>query len=520
MGGGTDRPGVSVVVPTHNSGPHLGPLVSSLSRQGLPPGGYEVIFADDGSTDDTPQRLDELAAADPHVRVLHLEHSGWPSRPRNLGVEAARGEYVFFADDDDWFGDEALARLLACAREHDADIVIGRIVGHGRGVPRELFRENRFDADLTNAPLADSMTCHKLFRRAFLERHGLRFPEGRPRRLEDHRLVAEAYVLAGRVCVLADHPCYHHVRRADAGNVTATRMDPAEYYAALRAAMDVVDAHEPPAVARLRLHRRWLRQEVLNRLRGCALLAAPEPWLEQVVHEVGPLIRDRFAPEAVAGVPPLYRVTAHLAEQGRVADLRRLAEWEVGVRAHATVDDATVVGRTLTIDLSAHLTAGEEPLRFDDRGLPVLPVAGAEPPSGAAMRASGARTDVVVRRRETRDEFFLPSVTTTERIPTGTGADAQVRHRTTATVDFAALNGGRTRGAWEVRARVTQAGWALDTRLPLVVHCATDGGVPRVEDPRRSRSRLRRAVRRIRRALRRTARVGSRSPDRPVGSRR
>ncbi|WP_245716615.1 glycosyltransferase family 2 protein [Micromonospora humi] len=512
---------MSVVVPTHDSGPHLDPLVTSLGRQGLPPGGYEVIFADDGSTDDTPQRLDELAAADPrHVRVLHLEHSGWPSRPRNLGVEAARGEYVFFADDDDWFGDDALARLLTCAREHDADIVIGRIVGHGRGVPRELFRGNRFGVNLANAPLSDSMTCHKLFRRSFLARHGLRFPEGRPRRLEDHRLVAEAYVLAERVCVLADHPCYHHVRRSDAGNVTATRMDPAEYYAALRAAMDVVDAHEPPEAARLRLHRRWLRQEALDRLRGRRALAAPEPWLEQVVREVGPLVRDRFAPEAVAGVPPLYRVTAHLAEQGRVADLRRLAEWEVGVRACATVDRWTVAGRTLTIDLSAHLAAGDEPLRFDGRGLPVLPVAGAEPPGGAAMRAGGARTDVVVRRRETREEFFLPVTTTTERVPTDGGAGDQVLHRTTATVDFATLSRGRTRGGWEVRARVIQAGWALDSRLPLVVRCATDGGVPRVEDTRRPHSRLRRAVRRIRRALRRTARTGDRSPDRPAGSRR
>ena len=126
MSGGTDRPAVSVVVPTYNCWAHLDPLVASLSRQGLPPGGYEVIFADDGSTDDTPRRLDELAAADPQVRVLHLEHSGWPSHPRNQGLEQARGEYVFFADDDDWFGDEALARLHACAHDHDADIVIGR----------------------------------------------------------------------------------------------------------------------------------------------------------------------------------------------------------------------------------------------------------------------------------------------------------------------------------------------------------------------------------------------------------
>ncbi len=65
-----------------------------------------------------------------------------------------------------------------------------------------------------------------------------------------------------------------------------------------------------------------------------------------------------------------------------------------------------------------------------------------------------------------------------------------------------------SRGTWEVRARVIQAGWALDARLPLVVRCAADGGVPRVEDSRRLRSRLRRAVRRMR------------DRARPVGARR
>ncbi|MFE2617973.1 hypothetical protein ACFXA2_30655, partial [Micromonospora chalcea] len=72
-----------------------------------------------------------------------------------------------------------------------------------------------------------------------------------------------------------------------------------------------------------------------------------------------------------------------------------------------------------------------------------------------------------------------------------------------------------------VRAREIQSGWALDANLPLVVRCAADGGTPRVEDPRRLRARIRRAVRRIRdRTLGRTARAGSRSHDRPAAARR
>ncbi|MFR9776770.1 glycosyltransferase family 2 protein [Micromonospora sp. MS34] len=486
-------PKVSVVVPTHNCGTHIERLVASLSRQSLPPAEFEVIFVDDGSTDTTPRRLAELAAAHPHFHVVHQENSGWPSRPRNVGAERARGEYVFFADDDDWFADEALERLYACARTYDADIVVGKMAGHRRGVPRELFRKNRFDATLANAPLIDSLTCHKLFRRAFLDKHELRFPEGPHRRLEDHRMVVRAYLLSGRTCVLADYTCYHHQRRTDAGNVTANRLDPAEYYAGLRGALDIVDAHVPPGALRDRLHRRWLRNEMVERLRGRRMTDAPQDWIEQVAGEIRQIIRERFAPGVAAGLPPLHRAIAALAEQGRVADLHRLAEWEAGVRACGSVRRWKVVGTTLAVTVEAELRAGDEPIWFgaDGRDLPVFPVDGVEPPPGAAP-AGRPKVDLVVRNRETQEEVFLPVSVDTERVPEGDVL--RIRHRATATADLAALNGGRTRGTWQLKARVTGAGWTRDVRLPLLVHCAADGAPPRVEDERAFWSRLRRAV--------------------------
>ena len=260
-------------------------------------------------------------------------------------------------------------------------------------MPRELFRKNRFEATLANAPLIDSMTCHKLFRRSFLDKHELRFPEGMPRRLEDHRMMVRAYLLSERTCVLSEYTCYHHFRRKDAGNVTATRLDPAEYYAGLREAIDVVDAHVPPGPLRDRVHRRWLRHEMVDRLRGRRLTEAPKEWLDQVAAEIQQILRDRFAPGVAAGLPPLPRAIAYLAEQGRVADLLRLAEWESGVRAHAIVHRNKVRGRKLIVDFSAQLLAGDEPMRFsaDGRELPVFPVDGVDPPAGPRFRPTTAR---------------------------------------------------------------------------------------------------------------------------------
>src|SRR4051794_41937909 len=129
-------PKVSVIVPVFEPGPLIEPLIASLLVQTMPAGEREVIFVDDGSTDGTGERLDRLAVEHPGVRALHIPNSGWPGRPRNVGLDAARGEFVFFADHDDWLEPDALERLYAVATEHDADIVIGKVVGHGgRGGP-------------------------------------------------------------------------------------------------------------------------------------------------------------------------------------------------------------------------------------------------------------------------------------------------------------------------------------------------------------------------------------------------
>src|SRR4051794_34703953 len=197
---------VSVIVPVFEPGPLIEPLVASLLFQTMPAAERELIFIDDGSRDGTGQRLDALAALHPGVRVEHIPNSGWPGRPRNVGLDAARGEFVFFADHDDWLEPDALARLYAVATEHDADIVIGKVVGHGGRRTPHLSAIDRHGLDAADAPLG-LLTPHKLFRRQLLERHRIRFPEGE-QRLEDHLFVVPAFFAAERISVLVSRPVY------------------------------------------------------------------------------------------------------------------------------------------------------------------------------------------------------------------------------------------------------------------------------------------------------------------------
>ena len=321
---------VSVVVPVYNPGSYIEDCINSLVNQSLPADEYEVCFVDDGSTDGTPARLDRLAGEHPNVRVIHQEPSGWSGRPRNTGVDATTGEYVMFVDNDDYLGPEALQRMYAYGVANRADVVVGKMAGKGRPVPLELFRENRPQATVRDAPLIDSLTPHKMLRREFLNRTGLRFREGR-RRLEDHVYVAEAYLRAENVAVLSDYVCYYHVKRDDAANAGFRPIEPVGYFGNLREALDVVDTWTEPGPLRDRLHRRWLRNEIVERLRGRRLLAMDPDYRREMFREMR-RTAERFGPGVAAGLAPVQRAVAGLLTAGRLGDIEVLAAWEVTVR--------------------------------------------------------------------------------------------------------------------------------------------------------------------------------------------
>ena len=92
---------VSVVVATHNRRSYLAELFDALQEQAAPPGGFEVVVADDGSQDDTWPELQRLVAvASIPVLALRLTPSGGPSRPRNTAAAHARGSLLVMTDDD------------------------------------------------------------------------------------------------------------------------------------------------------------------------------------------------------------------------------------------------------------------------------------------------------------------------------------------------------------------------------------------------------------------------------------
>jgi glycosyltransferase involved in cell wall biosynthesis len=92
---------VSVMVPVYNEAEALGPLYDStrrvLEQLGRP---WELIFINDGSIDGSDRKLDEIAAADPHVRVLHFRRNFGQTAAMMAGFDHARGEVIIPLDGD------------------------------------------------------------------------------------------------------------------------------------------------------------------------------------------------------------------------------------------------------------------------------------------------------------------------------------------------------------------------------------------------------------------------------------
>ncbi|MDE5752840.1 MAG: glycosyltransferase, partial [Duncaniella sp.] len=90
---------ISVIVPVYNTERVLEKCVDSILGQSFLD--FELILVDDGSTDGSPAICDRYAEVDNRVKVIHLTNGG-VSRARNVGMDAATGEYISFVDSDDW----------------------------------------------------------------------------------------------------------------------------------------------------------------------------------------------------------------------------------------------------------------------------------------------------------------------------------------------------------------------------------------------------------------------------------
>lgn len=193
----TERRTVSIIVPVYNKKPYLRRCLDSIANQ--TDKSAQVILIDDGSTDGSTA-----------ICAQYREKYGWDlwctqnrgvSAARNLGLERATGDFVTFMDADDTFEPEAVDVMTRIAR-HDFNIYqFGhyRYMNGANVAPVKRCAPKRFYG-LDYTPSYTSMVWNKLYKKAFLDEHGIRF---------DEDLKFGEDELFNSECILANRGLYH-----------------------------------------------------------------------------------------------------------------------------------------------------------------------------------------------------------------------------------------------------------------------------------------------------------------------
>lgn len=231
------QPVVTVVVPVYNIAENVSHCAQSLAAQTY--ANLEVVFVDDGSTDDSATICGQIAANDLRFRVVSQPNGGL-SAARNTGVQSARGDLLMFVDGDDVLVDRAVEMMVEALASYSADMAVGAMakIADYASMPEPplsapvnlLGRDEAIVAMFYGNPF-DVSACCKLAATAFWRHHP--FPEGVF--YEDLRSMTRIMKDVSSVAVVRG-PVYGYYMRAGSitGKQVVSKKQCRDYYHALR----------------------------------------------------------------------------------------------------------------------------------------------------------------------------------------------------------------------------------------------------------------------------------------------
>lgn len=214
---------ISVIVPIYNVEKYIGKCLTSIQNQTYT--NIEIICVDDGSPDRSMEICEAVAAKDSRIQIIKKDKNSGQSVTRNIGMKAARGEYISFVDSDDWIAPNHIEILYELIEKNDADIAQGSFLKtaiemdvrtepdspHVICMSGKNALEKMFLADIVQPDVEFTIVCNKLFRRSLIR--GIRFPEGKI--YEDQFFAAVSFYHCKKV-IATDRKTYYY-RKNKAG---------------------------------------------------------------------------------------------------------------------------------------------------------------------------------------------------------------------------------------------------------------------------------------------------------------
>ncbi|MCD8316569.1 MAG: glycosyltransferase [Eggerthellaceae bacterium] len=228
----TNTPKVSVIIPVYNCAPYVQTCLDSVEDQTYK--NLEIICVDDGSTDSSVAILERNAKEDERIRLIFQENAG-PARARNVGMDNATGEYLYFLDADDFIDATLIEKAVTLAKDTSADIVMWdlwyyntyygqRLYPPEHIVNAEPFKNGKEVFSWEDSPdeiflCFQTWPWNKLFRTRFVRDEGLRFQESIGRS-EDVQFVFRALVKAERIAYIDERLINYRTARTDSAMST------------------------------------------------------------------------------------------------------------------------------------------------------------------------------------------------------------------------------------------------------------------------------------------------------------
>lgn len=221
---------LSIIIPVYNTEAYLSQCIESIFRDNpLDTRSFEVICANDGSTDGSLSLLNRYSELHPNLRVLSQTNSG-QGEARNNGLRQSIGNYVYFMDSDDFVNARNLFSVLTTSEENDLDLVTFSYYRCDEdGTPLSVdrsFKETKGVSSASDMPLRPygilrDMPWVYLYKRSYLMSLGVWFT---PRIYhEDKEFVNKVNVLGRRIMSVSVPVYYYRVRSGS--TMTSTSVD-------------------------------------------------------------------------------------------------------------------------------------------------------------------------------------------------------------------------------------------------------------------------------------------------------
>lgn len=201
-----DLPILSILMPSLNVASYIRECVESVCNQTFK--ALEILCIDAGSTDGTREILQEMAEKDSRIRIIDSDRKSYGYQ-MNLGLKAARGQYIGIVETDDYIDSDMYESLHEAAEKYNVEVVKANYYNHKNGTDEfyELLAGLPYERVIHPRDHLSLLTRRAsiwsgLYKKKFLEQNGISFLETPGASYQDTSYILKVWIAAEHVCLI------------------------------------------------------------------------------------------------------------------------------------------------------------------------------------------------------------------------------------------------------------------------------------------------------------------------------